>query len=349
MNRTTRNIANYFRRHALPASLFLCLSIAPGAVVAAEISRAVAAEAGSGPVIEATVNAGQLTLHTEGAPLAEVLRAIGEAGSFRVVPRGEFAEPVNRSFTDEPLDDAIRRLVEGHSVVILHNDPDPATGAADVAEIRVIENPARAASEAADTESKAADPQMSYSEPDVATEETTDPVAMEEEYRQGVFDYTPPTKDDLLLELDEPDAAARVAAIPKVGALRPEEAIGVISHVFSSEEDATVRSRAVAALTRLDGTGSRGLLRERALEDEDPGVRMQALNALASSRGDRAINVLAQALRQDPEPRVRMNAIRALGRIGGDWARRYLEGAARDLDPEVSLAAEQALADRPED
>jgi HEAT repeats len=350
MDGIIRSIAGGFRRDVFPASLVFCLSIVPGAAVAAGIGKDIPAAAASGPALQATVKAGRLTLETEGAPLAWVLRAIGEAGSFRVMLRGEFAEPVNHSFIDEPLENTIRRLVEGHSVVILHDDPDPATGIADVAEIRVIENPARAASEPADTESKAVDPQMSYSEPDVAPEEDAiDPVAKEEEYRQAVFDYTPPTKDELLSELDEADPAARVVAIPKVGALRPEEAIGVISHVFSSEEDATVRSRAVAALTRLDGTGSRGLLRERALEDEDPGVRMQALNALASSRGDRAINVLAQALRQDPEPRVRMNAIRALGRIGGDWARRYLEGAARDLDPEVSLAAEQALADRPED
>lgn len=39
-----------------------------------------------------------------------------------------------------------------------------------------------------------------------------------------------------------------------------------------------------------------------------------------------------------------MSAIRALGRMGGDWARRSLERAARDADPDISLAAERALA-----
>ena len=71
---------------------------------------------------------------------------------------------------------------------------------------------------------------------------------------------------------------------------------------------------------------------------------MQALNALAHSSGDRSVNVLAQALRQDPELEVRMSAIRALGRVGGDRARRSLERAARDPDPAIGLAAEQALA-----
>jgi hypothetical protein len=348
MNRRTRNMAD-FRRHAFRASLVICLSIAPGAVVTAGIGRDMAAAA-SGPVLRAKVKAGRLTLLTERAPLADVLRAIGEAGSFRVVLRGEFAEPISRTVTNEPLEDAIRRLVEGHWVLMLHNDPDPVSGARDPAEIRVFENPALAVPELPDTESTPADPQMSYSEPDFAPEEeAADPASEKDEYGQAVFDYTAPTKDDLLWELGDPDPAARAAAIPKVSALRPEEAIDIIAHVFSYDEDMTVRSHAVAALTRIEGSGAQRLLRERALEDEEPGLRIQALNAFASSRGDRAINVLAQALRQDPEPRVRMSAIRALGRVGGSWARRYLEAAARDFDPEIGLAAEQVLADWPED
>jgi hypothetical protein len=256
MNSSIRNIADYSQHYALSGSLVVCLSIAPSAAVVAEIGWAPAAAA-SGPALQATVNAGRLTLETSGAPLAEVLGAIGEAGSFRVVLRGTFAEPVNRSFTDEPLMDVIRRLVEGHSVVILRNDPDPASGAPDLAEIWVMENPALASPEPASTESKAADPQMSYSEPDVATEEAPDPVAEEEDYRQAVFGYAPPTKDDLLRELDDPDPAARAAVIPKVSALSPEEAIDLISHVFSYDDDMIVRSRALAALTRLEGSRRR--------------------------------------------------------------------------------------------
>jgi hypothetical protein len=254
MNRTICEIDNHFRPRALSASLAFCLSIAPGATVAASLSQNVAAAVGSDLAVEATVDAGRLTLQTEGAPLAEVLRVVGEAGSFRVVLRGKLAEPIHRTFTNEPLEDAIRRLVEGHSVVILHADPDPVSGAGKLAEIRVIENPAPAASEAADAEPNAADPQVSFSEPEVAPEEeATDPVAREEAYRQAVFGYVPPAKEDLLFELDEPDPAVRVAAVPKVGSLRPSEAIEVIADVFASDEDTTVRSRAVAALSRLQG------------------------------------------------------------------------------------------------
>jgi len=134
----------------------------------------------------------------------------------------------------------------------------------------------------------------------------------------------------------------RVAAVPKVGALAPGAAVDIRSGVLAEEDDPLVRSRAVDALTRLEGPGARGLLRERGLGDEDAGLRTQALNALATSAGERSINVLGRALRDDPEPEVRMGAISALQRVGGDWA-------SRDLDPEISAAAEQALAAWPEE
>jgi hypothetical protein len=342
MDRTFRRIAHRLRPLCRSIAVVIGLSLAPGAALAARHDTEAATAELSRPTLEAAVAADRLTLRVEGAPLAEVLRAIGAAGGFDVVLRGELAEPVNQSFTSEPLEDAIRTLVGRHSLIVIHGDPTSGEGATALAEIRVTANRRQLSS---DTEGAGPSPSVPAVTPE---EEATDPIDQQEAYRQAVLDYIPPTKDDLLFELDEPDRATRVAAVPKVGMLPPRAAIEVVSHVFANDDDATVRSRAVAALTRLDGPGARGLLRARALGDDDPGLRMQALNALASSRGERAVNVLGRALRHDPELRVRISAIRALGRVGGDWARRSLERATRDFDPEISLAAERALAARPE-
>ena len=225
-------------------------------------------------------------------------------------------------------------------MVVLRDDSDPASGAGTLAEIRVIENPALAASDGAAWE------EPSGASAEVAQDDAADEPPMDREtFRLANLGVPPPTREDILLELGDPDTAARVAAVPLVGSLGPRAAIGILSDVFAQDEDPLVRSRGVAALTRLDGPDARRLLRERALADDDAGLRMQALNALDQSEGERAINVLAQALRQDPESKVRMTAIRAFGRVGGAWARRA-PGAGRpmDLDPEVRLAAEEALA-----
>ena len=341
MDRTFRRIAHRLRPLCRSIAVVIGLSLAAGAALAATQEEVATGEV-SRRTIEAAVAGDRLTLRAQGAPLAEVLRAIGAAGGFDVVLRGELAEPVNQSFTSEPLEDAIRTLVGRHSLIVIRGDPTSGEGATALAEIRVTANRRQLSS---DTEGTGPSPSVPAVTPE---EKATDPIDQQEAYRQAVLDYIPPTKDDLLFELDEPDRATRVAAVPKVGMLPPRAAIEVVSHVFANDDDATVRSRAVAALTRLDGPGARGLLRARALGDDDPGLRMQALNALASSSGERAVNVLGQALRHDPEPRVRISAIRALGRVGGAWARRALERATRDFDPEISLAAERALAARPE-
>jgi HEAT repeats len=299
------------------------------------IAPAAAEEPGATRPVEVEVASGMLTLQADGAPLAEVLRAIGEAGGFEVVLRGAFATAVHDSFAGRPLEDALRQLARGHSLVILHGEPDPASSAAALAGIRVIENP---------TALEQTAPEPPIAAESVPEEGADQPPMDREAFRLANLGVPAPTREDILLELGDADQATRVAAVPKVGALAPQAALGVLSGVLAAEDDPLVRSRAVAALTRLDGPGARMLLRERALADDDPELRVQALNALAASRGERALNVLGQALGHDPDPEVRVSAVQALGRVGGDRARRTLQRAARDPDPAVSSAAEQALA-----
>jgi hypothetical protein len=52
-----------------------------------------------------------------------VLLAIGEAGAFPVVIRGEIAAPVSASFTDHPLEGAIRELVSTHTLIVMRRSP----------------------------------------------------------------------------------------------------------------------------------------------------------------------------------------------------------------------------------
>ena len=331
-----------------PRRWWRCL---PGALLLALISGAAAQDHPGSPnsegrlataIVEARIDDGLLTLRADGAPLADVLRAIGEAGAFPVVIRGELAAPVSVSLAKQPLESAIRELVGRHTLILTRKDLPLDPDAPELAEIRVVENRAAAAVEDAEV------PQDVAVEGAQGDQADDGPPLDRASFREARAGVPPPTRDDLLFELDDPDRTARVAAVPRVGSLPPREAVEIISYVIANDDDSIVRSRAVAALTRLDGPGARALLRERALGDDDPGLRMQALNALAASRGERAINVIAAALRQESEPKVRMSAIRALGRVGGDWARRSLERAARDADPDISLAAEQALAAWPE-
>lgn len=299
-------------------------------LVLAALWLGTAAVAQETPAIEVLVEDGRLSLRAEAAPLAEVLDAIGEAGGFAVVIRGELAQPVDRVSDAEPIEDVLQDLARGHSMII-KRAPD----SGDLAEIRVIANPAQRAAPADDT-------------PDVAEQggagDGSSPVSARAAFRLAHQGMPAPTEDELRFALTADDQAERVAAVPKVASLRPGDALGVLEDVLAEDEDPLVRSRAVAALTRFDGDDAGSLLQAAALADADADLRIQAINALAASpAAARRTTALARAMRDDPEPDVQRSALLALQRVGGDWARAYLERTAPRLDPELRILAERAL------
>ena len=316
-------------RSGMPAARSFALALVLGLGVA---PLAQAAE------ISARVDGDLLTLQPNGAPLAEVLEAIGEAGDFTVSLRGSLAEPVQQGFDAVPLEDAIRALVGPHGLIVLR----AAAQAGEIGAVNEVRVRARPGTVAAQGEAAPEAGEDALAVEDAAPGASG--LSAREAYRQSMRDYVPPSRDELSMALSAPDTLDRVVAVPKVGALAPEAAIAVLGEALDEEQDPLVRSRAVAALTRLEGPAAQRMLRQRALEDADTDLRMQALNAMASSAGERSINVLTRALRQDPDPAVREAALRALGRVGGDWVRGYLARTAPDLDPALRSIAEEALA-----
>jgi hypothetical protein len=293
---------------------------------------------GPGPAaagsIEARVDEGRLTLRAEAAPLVEVLQAIGEAGGFAVVIRGDLAQPVERRFEDRPLEDALQELTKGHTVII-KRAPD----SGDLSELRVIASRASPAPLASDSATEAVAALAAAVEP-----EERSGMSRREAFRLANRGRPAPTEDDIRYALAGDDQSERVAAIPKVGSLMPEDALAVLSDVLAEDRDPLVRSRAVAALTRIEGDGAGSLLQSALLNDGDVGIRLQAINALAASPGaQRRTSALARAMRDDPEADVRRSALLALQRVGGDWARSYLERTAPRLEPDLRQLAERAL------
>lgn len=333
------------KRHTLAA----CAAVLLNAMTAASAEEAsdsgpVAAPGAVAPAIQVRIHQGLLTLNADGATLADVLRAIGEEGAFRMVLRGRLDAPVRDSFADQPLVDAVRRLVAGHSLVIIHGNSASEGGASGgLAEIQVIARPDPSAPTTTTNAQQALRPT-----PVEWTYDTDGMLRDREDFRQAAPSLAAPrTREEILFALGQADPAARMAAIPLVGGLRPHEAGMILSDVLDQETEPLVRSRSIAALTKLGRAGLTPLLRE-ALSEEDASLRMQALNALAASHGVRATTGLGRALREDFDLQVRLTAVRGLQRVGGTSARSHLEQAVLDLDPAVSRAAEVALASWPE-
>jgi hypothetical protein len=312
-------------RSATVAALMLSLWLAPSA----------AALAGS---LEVTIEQGRLSLAAEGSPLAEVLQAIGEAGGFAVVLRGDLGQPVDRVVEDQPLDAILQQLAQGHSLIVRR---DKASGA--LTEIRVIAS-RRTTPTPRPLAEPSTGPRMVEAPAETESDDRPGGLSKREAFRLANLGMPAPTEDDIRLALAGQDQAERVAAIPKVGSLMPADALGVLEDVLAQDEDPLVRSRAVAALTRFGDSNAGGLLQAAALNDGDADIRMQAINALAASpEAQRRTTAFARALRNDPDPKVRRSALLAMQRVGGDWGRSYLERIVSDLEPELRRIADRAL------
>src|SRR5262249_44370491 len=70
--------------------------------------------------LDVKIERGTLTVNVHNAPLAQVLRVIGERAGIQVTVRGDVSGPVTQSFAGVPLDDGIKRLTQGYSLVLIH-------------------------------------------------------------------------------------------------------------------------------------------------------------------------------------------------------------------------------------
>ena len=207
------------------------------------------------PTIEVIVREGLLTVNARDAPLADVLRVIGEKAGFTVIIKGNLSTPVTSSFAGVPLDKAIRRLVGENSWIMTYGPSDADGRVSAPLELQVR---ARDKGTAAVMQSTAIKSNM-------ATRESS-PASL---------------KDSILKDLARPDRAARMRAIGMLGRLKDEDTIDVLARVLLEDQDPSVRRQAVITLGRIGGDRAIEILDEVSLSDPDDMVREAAASALA--------------------------------------------------------------------
>lgn len=299
---------------------------AGGASAAADEARSAGAESR----LEITVDEGQLALRAEEVPLVNLLSAIGEHAGFEVSIRGEPGPPISVSFIDEPIEEALRRLLRERSaaVVFTHSNAD---GERHLSAVRV-----RLLQTGADPTGVGAADAASASEVSGGTSSGAGSLTAHEPH-QPRADYvvTPYHPREERLRFARSTARAR----------QPSSAESEnLTMLLSEDPDSTVRGLAAAALGRLGGADAGEALAE-ALSDRNWRVRRRAVRALGQTWGNQAIEPLAKLLAKERARRVRRVAAYTLGRLGGEAARETLEPLRDDPDPHVRRIANLALGD----
>ncbi|GAB4270839.1 MAG: hypothetical protein Kow0092_25360 [Deferrisomatales bacterium] len=252
------------------------------------------------------VRNGRLSVDVAGAPVGEVLAALGRAGGFRTAAVGPLDAAVEARFTDLPLVEGIHRLFSGHSVAIVYRGPPSGSHAGfspAVDEVWLLES-----------EKPEGGPAVAAAEP-VERAVPTSPVA-----RADGTDMLERT----------PGLAQAVTA-------------GVLGRLLAGEPDPEGRKQLVGVLGRLGGEAAAEVL-AGALGDPDPDVRRVAVESLGNSDNPAAVRGLGRALIGDPDPELRRLAVEWVAQREGEMARALLLVATEDPDPEVRQAARESLA-----
>jgi hypothetical protein len=317
----------------IPAIFALALLLSAGAVGTSTSGPVSETEKNASPVLDVRVSRGELTVDVRDAPLAEVLRTIGEQAAVGVTLRGELRTPITESFAGVPLEDGIRRLARGHSVVVRYAASADAPGRGILTGVWVIGG-------------------SSTPEPSVAAGSTRrDPSAP---LSQGARDSSAPrpsSPEDQKADERIPEATVHfpvgrwidgIQALSDEAERGSEVAVALLADVSASEPAAVVRHQAVAVLGRLTRPETEPAL-TAALADGDASVRLRAVRGLRTTGTETAVQSLAGALIGDADAQVRLAALSALMSYPGRTMLQGLVMASSDRDQLVRETAIQGL------
>jgi HEAT repeats len=97
-------------------------------------------------ILDVTVRSSRVSLKVRGAPLADVLGAIGRQAGVKVVLRDALRTSVTATLINVPIEEAIRRLGRWHSIVLIYDQPTDRAGRSALSEVWVTCPDADAAS-----------------------------------------------------------------------------------------------------------------------------------------------------------------------------------------------------------
>ena len=303
-------------RHARLAVILTAVGL--GCVAAVTV----AADEASKPAMLVRVDDGLLSVQLDEAPLEAVLEAIAAQTEVVITLRGDLGAVRPQAFSDVPLGEGIRRLVDEHASLMIYEQPTARGAAGRLRELRVHGQV-------------------------VSDEATPGDRARSQRVRtlRQAPNHPPPAPLPTYQELALKAKGERLGAIRKLARREDEAALEVLGALVAQDPDATVRRIAATALSNLGGEDAAAAL-EVGLGDQDADVRIQAMRGLqAIEREDGAERLGALALGDD-NPEIRRQAVHLLGTLRSAEAWSTIESATSDPDDAVRAAAGKLL-DRP--
>lgn len=270
---------------------------AAGTVLFLYASGSAAAESAHEQMLEVRLAKDRLSVDVGAVPLVDVLNAIAEQAGAELLVRGNLGSVGPQAFTDKPLAEGIRQLVEPNSLAMTFAPAQGPDAGPRLASLTVHASTPRSLGKTVQQSSPIDPHKLRGDLPSVrefarggdeglvaALSRTLvrDPDAL----RQGAAGRglqpfeRPDGIDAFRATLASRDPADRIEALLVIGKDGDSRAVGPLVEVLVGDQDATVRRTAVQILARLDSEDALAAL-GGALSDPDPSVRAAATQALA--------------------------------------------------------------------
>lgn len=253
------------------------------------------------PPLRVYVEGGLLSVDARDAPLADVLRAVGEQTGIQVTIHSGGATRVTESFAGVGVDEGIQRLAGGYDVVLIYAAGRNGARRGRLVEVRVYEasTPTAPVTAVVDPRQRAARLQAVRDLTQQARQQQPGALAALTEMLAG-----------------DADPVVRQSAAAALGLVGSAEAVSALTAALG-DRDPSVRTRVVSALGRRRDEGLAGTVAQVLAGDPDASVRRAAVWALSTLRSEDAHRGL-QAAASDSDAGVRQAAAVALKR----WERR---------------------------
>jgi hypothetical protein len=258
----------------------------------------------SPPVLEVTLENGLLSVNARNAPLGDVLRTIGKQAAVLVTVADDVDDRVTATLTRVPLEEGLRQLARGHSVLLVFEASPGWMAPPRLAEIQVYRGSGVPPAAAAEVVPALAAPSADMVGPDEAWN-------------------------------------SRLSAIAATGQRGDAVAAEYLAHVLGEDPDPRARVQAIRALRRIGGEPALDGL-SLALGDTDHRIRMEAISAYVAVAAAGRLSTLGEIVSVDPDPEVRRYAVRVLARLGTPEALGLLARAASDPSDMVRDAVGEA-------
>jgi hypothetical protein len=279
-----------------------------------------------------------VTLTARNARVQDALSEIVRQSDLTVVSRAPLDAPVTLEFKEQPLSEALVRIMRGQSYLLhqakTNNDDGSRTRASD-GTLWVFSD------ETGDeTGYRLSSTSMAIGK--LRSQLTSDDIRARQEAIKGLRRLkVNEAVEPLSYALGDEERDIRVEAIYALADIGGKDAVAVLASALS-DDNAWVRTETAYALGTI-GDNSAAPVLKHALYDPDSKVRASAISAFREIGGAALVDALTIVL-QDTDPAVRVEAVEAIWNVGGETAIRLLNKALQDKDDTVREAAREGLA-----